>query len=290
MNDIVNHRALRSLLFGGLLVAFLLPGALPDAAAQAQDATRPTLEQAEAYYLEDRFEEAVNLLQQVDKQALPKEEAVEAYHLLTLCYFHQGNLAGAQAAMTNLLQVDPSYRPNPVQDPPSQRFSHSYLRLVRRMRAGPEPMRIEAPAPIRTIYAGPLQEAEEARVKGRSSEALKLAEGYLEEGPLDVVEQVQAHRTRGLVYAAEGKSRKARKAAIDLIVRYPQYELSGQEKEQYPEFAAQVEEARRRHLNGDINRSIRRRKRLKQIAFTTVGTAAAVFIVQFAVRDLTGER
>ena len=250
----------------------------------------PTLEQAEAYYLESRFEEAINLLDQVDKKALPREEAVEAYHLLTLCYFHQGNLAGAQAAMANLLQANPSYRPNPVQDPPSQRFSHSYLRLVRRIQAGPEPMRIEAPVAIQTIYASPLQEAEEARVKGRSSEALKLAEGYLEEGPLDVVEQVQAHRTRGLVYAAEGKSRRARKAAIDLIVRYPQYELSEQEKEQYPEFAAQVEEARRRHLNGDINRAILRRKRIKQIAFTTVGTAAAVFIVQFAVRDLTQER
>ena len=147
MNAIVNHRALWRFLFGGMLAALLLHATLPGTMAQTQDVTESALAQAEAYYLESQFEEAISLLQQTDKQQLSREEAVEAYHLLTLSYFHQGNLAGAQAAMTNLLQVNPSYQPTPVQDPPSQRFSHSYLRLVRRLQDGPEPMRIEAPAP-----------------------------------------------------------------------------------------------------------------------------------------------
>lgn len=274
----------------GLIVFFLLPGAFLEATAQAQDPAESRLALAEANYFEGDFETAINLLQQIDKNQLPKDEAVEAHHLLALCYFHQGNLAGAQAALTNLLQIEPDYRPDPVQDPPSQRFSHSYLRLVQRLKGAPEPMRIEAPEPIQTVYAERLQQAETARLEGDPDEAVKLARDYLRRDSLGVVERVQAYRTQGLAYAAKGSGRAARKAATELIVRYPQYELSEQEKEEFPEFAALVEDARQRHLSGEINRSIRRRKRLKQLAFTVVGTAAAIFIVQLGIRDLTAER
>ena len=276
-------------LLAGLVVLLLLPGALSEATAQAQDPAESRLARAEASYLEGDFEAAIGLLRQIDKQRLPQDEAVEAYHLLALCHFHRGSLAGAQAALTNLLQVDPDYRPDPVQDPPSQRFSHSYLRLVQRLRGAPEPMRIQGPEPIRTLYAERLVEAETARMEGDPDEAIKVAREYLRRDTLDVVERVQAYRTQGLAYAAkgEGSRRAARKAATELIVRYPQYELSEEEKAQYPEFAALVEEARERHESGEINREIRRRKRLKQIAFTALGTAAAIFIVQLGVRDFT---
>ena len=273
----------------GLIVFLLLPGAFLDATAQAQDPAESRLARAEATYRAGDFEAAIDLLQRIDKQQLPTDEAVEAYHLLALCYFHEGNLAGAQAALANLLQVAPDYRPNPVQEPPSQRFSHSYLRLVQRLRGAPEPMRIAAPEPMRMVYAERLQEAEAARLEGEPDEAVKMAREYLRRDSLDVVERVQAYRTQGLAYAAKGggSRKKAREAATELIVRYPQYELSEEEKEQFPEFAALVEEARERHESGEINRSIRRRKRLKQLAFTALGTAAAIFIVQLGVRDFT---
>ena len=283
----VDRRAFGRRLAVWLLVAFLLPSTLLEATAQAQTPSVSPLAQAELHYLEGDFDRAVRLLNRVDKQRLPKEEAVKAYHLLTLSYFHQGNLAGAWAAMASLIQVEPNYRPDPVQAPPSQRFSHSYLRLVRRLQGQPPPMAVRGAEPLQNIYVERLQQAEAARLEGRTNEALKLARDYLNRDSLHVVERVQAYRTRGLAYAARGNEKQARKAATELIVRYPQYELSEEEKEQFPEFAVLVEEARERHETGEINRAIRRRKRLKQIAFTALGTVAAVFIVQLGVRDFT---
>ena len=97
-----------------------------------------------------------------------------------------------------------------------------------------------------------LAQAEQAYLAGDYNQSIRLADEQLREPGVSPAERVQAYRLRGLSYTAQGRQRKARKAAQDLVVLYPTYEPSAQDT---PEFAAFVQEAQEKHANGELKAS-----------------------------------
>lgn len=97
-----------------------------------------------------------------------------------------------------------------------------------------------------------LAQAEQAYLAGEYDQTLRLADEQLREPGVSPAERVQAYRLQGLSYTAQGRQRKARKAAQDLVILYPTYEPSAQDA---PEFAAFVEEAQEQHASGELKAS-----------------------------------
>ncbi|MFB6230127.1 MAG: hypothetical protein ABEL04_03130 [Salinibacter sp.] len=111
---------------GGLAVG----GSQP---AQAQEATDPcadTLAAAEQAYRNRSYQEAVALASQcTDQEAVDDETAIRAWRVITLASLRQGALLQARSAVENILQIDPTYTADPVNDPPSYNL---FVSMVRR--------------------------------------------------------------------------------------------------------------------------------------------------------------
>lgn len=126
---------LRLLSLGGCLLLLL---SLPSVTAAQQPCTQE-LEEAETQYVEGNFEEALRLasdcLEQTD---VPDTTAVEAYRLMGLAHLRMDNPEEAREAISNLLDIEPRYEADPVEDPPEY---VSLVAIVRRER-GP----VEEPA------------------------------------------------------------------------------------------------------------------------------------------------
>ena len=76
------------------------------------------------------YQEAVTLASQCTNRSVVKEEIiVQAYRLITLASLRQGALVQARSAVTNILQIDPEYTADPVNDPPAYDL---FVSLVRR--------------------------------------------------------------------------------------------------------------------------------------------------------------
>lgn len=97
-----------------------------------------------------------------------------------------------------------------------------------------------------------LAQAEQAYLSGEYDQSIRLADEQLRAPGVSPVERVQAYRLQGLSYTAQGRQRKARKAAQDLVVLYPTYEPS---PEDAPEFVTFVQEAQEKHAKGDLKAS-----------------------------------
>ena len=111
--------------FRGVLLATVLLVVSPDAFAQPREKCAQERADAENFYLEGQFDEAIRLLQAcVVREELFVEEAVQVYRLMGLAYMNKSDMEQAQRAIYDLLQIVPNYEADPIQDPPS------YMTLV----------------------------------------------------------------------------------------------------------------------------------------------------------------
>jgi hypothetical protein len=121
-------RRIRRLRTGGRAVALclLLSVRASVAFAQTPDACTRALAEAEAQYLEGRFDDVLGRLADcLHRSDLARVDAVRAYRLAALAHLMQGNLDDARLSVVQLLGRDPAYEPDPVADLPS------YTALVR---------------------------------------------------------------------------------------------------------------------------------------------------------------
>lgn len=100
-----------------------------EARAQAPDSLcLDTLAAAEEAYRNRNYEQAVALASQCTDRALPDEVAIRTYRTITLASLRQGALIQARSAVENILQIDPNYTADPVNDPPSYDLFVSMVR------------------------------------------------------------------------------------------------------------------------------------------------------------------
>lgn len=110
-------------------------------AAQAQDtsAVSPcadTVAAAEEAYRNRDYQEAVALASQcTDRSTISDETVIQAHRVITLASLRQGALVQARSAVTNILQIDPEYTADPVNDPPAYDL---FVSMVRREEDIPE--------------------------------------------------------------------------------------------------------------------------------------------------------
>ncbi|WP_263786830.1 hypothetical protein [Salinibacter grassmerensis] len=123
---------MRVLLLGGLVATIGLTTA-GSASAQVQADTTAScadrLDTAEQAYRNRNFGEALSLASQcTDQEEVGEETALRAYRLITLASLRQGALLQARTAVENMLQIDPGYTADPVNDPPSYDLFVSMVR------------------------------------------------------------------------------------------------------------------------------------------------------------------
>ena len=91
---------------------------VPEALAQQQSCTEK-LAQAKKMYTEVQPEEAIALLTEcMETNEFTEEERHRAYRLLALSYISNEQLDEARDAVRDLLEFEPDYQVDPVQDPP----------------------------------------------------------------------------------------------------------------------------------------------------------------------------
>ncbi len=101
-----------------LLTLLLLTPAL--VAAQTPDACADVFSRAEDAFYESNFDAAINLLTPcVYDAASTTRPAARTYRLLSMAYMNKGDAFGARQTILQLLEQQPNYAPDPVQDPPS---------------------------------------------------------------------------------------------------------------------------------------------------------------------------
>ncbi len=111
--------------FRWVLLAMLFLVVSPNAFAQPRDKCPQERADAENFYLEGQFDEAIRLLHAcVVREELFVDEAVQVYRLMGLAYMNKSDMEQAQRAIYDLLQIVPNYEADPIQDPPS------YMTLV----------------------------------------------------------------------------------------------------------------------------------------------------------------
>lgn len=131
-----------------LLVFALSP--IRSALAQEPDPCSRALVQADARYVAGQFEEAVEILATCLNQSdATRQQTIEAYRLLTLAYLRMEHTGEARAAIIQIFRTDPTYRPDPINDPPS------YTVLVEIVRNQMEP----ATPAVAEETAGPRQQS-----------------------------------------------------------------------------------------------------------------------------------
>ena len=124
-----------------------------------------------------------------------------------------------------------------------------------------------------------LVQAREAYNAGRYNETIKLANLRLSAEAVSALDRVEAFRLQGLAYSAKGKNKKARQAATDLVMIYPQYEPQAADPQA---FNAMVLEAQERHAQGTLTR---KNGRVKQYVYTAVGVAMTAVVLGLSSQD-----
>lgn len=105
-------------------------GSVQDARAQAADSLCiDTLAAAEDAYRNRHYQDAVNLASQCTDRPIQDAAAIRAYRVITLASLRQGALLQARSAVESILQIDPTYTADPVNDPPSYDL---FVSMVRR--------------------------------------------------------------------------------------------------------------------------------------------------------------
>lgn len=125
--------------FRWAVLATVVLVASPDAVGQRRDKCAQERADAENFYLEGEFDEAIRLLQAcVVREALFVEEAVQVYRLLGLAWMNHGDMEQAQQAIRDLLKIVPAYEADPIQDPPSYTTLVAVVRQEMAAEAVPE--------------------------------------------------------------------------------------------------------------------------------------------------------
>ena len=107
-------------LFCWVLLAIVLIVMAPNAFAQPRDKCAQERADAENFYLEGAFDEAIRLLQAcLVREELFVDEAVQVYRLMGLAALNKGDMDQAQQVVRDVLQIVPAYEADPIQDPPS---------------------------------------------------------------------------------------------------------------------------------------------------------------------------
>jgi tetratricopeptide (TPR) repeat protein len=102
-----------------ILCVLSLVGRL-DAHAQASEECRQAVAEAEVQYVEGRFDEVISTLSKcTDRDDILVVDAVAAYRLIALAYIRIGDVEEARISITELLNRQPEYEPDPVEDIPS---------------------------------------------------------------------------------------------------------------------------------------------------------------------------
>ena len=97
----------------------------PSAPAAPAAAARPTPAAATVrsvqFYDQSRFDEAITLLRDlVDREALDDKSRTRALEILARCYVKKGYPVLAKDMFKELLEINPGYRPDPIQVPPDE--------------------------------------------------------------------------------------------------------------------------------------------------------------------------
>ena len=87
--------------------------------SMAQDKCTKQLVEAEQKYYAGRFDETIGLAMQcVNSSDITEADKLQAYRLIGLAYIAKDYLEQARAAVKKLLELFPTYEPDPDQDPP----------------------------------------------------------------------------------------------------------------------------------------------------------------------------
>ena len=87
----------------------------------SQPATLAPLQQAQEYYEQSRFGDAIPLLEgALKKNDLAPGEREATYELLARCYVKNGKAAQARQTFKSILNMDSNYEPDPVRMPPDE--------------------------------------------------------------------------------------------------------------------------------------------------------------------------
>ena len=135
------------------ILVFLL-GMAPQYAAAQQKTCATLLEEAEAFYVRGGFDEAIATVDQcLVLDAVSESERRNGYRLKGLSYIGKGLEVDARESVKRLLELVPSYEPDPVMDPPN------FVQMVTEMRAEIEAdAAVQAPAPTPEVEVSPVQE------------------------------------------------------------------------------------------------------------------------------------
>ena len=110
---------LASAAFGAAPRASQPNGTVPPAPARSTP-TAATVRSAQ-FYDQSRFDEAITLLRDlVDRQALDDRSRARALEILARCYVKKGYPVLAKDMFKELLEINPGYRPDPIQVPPDE--------------------------------------------------------------------------------------------------------------------------------------------------------------------------
>jgi len=103
-------------------ISFVLIYALilnPALSVVAQDACEKQLSDAEQKYYSGRFDEAIETATRcLSSSSITEAEKLRAYKLIGLSYIAKDYLEQARSAVQKLLELVPTYEPDPDQDPP----------------------------------------------------------------------------------------------------------------------------------------------------------------------------
>lgn len=77
------------------------------------------LASAEEHYHQQRFDAAVEMVRSCIGDETPEELRIQSYRLISRAHIIRGAYGEAREAVLRLLGIDPTYAPDPVQDPPT---------------------------------------------------------------------------------------------------------------------------------------------------------------------------
>ncbi|MDP2208494.1 MAG: hypothetical protein Q8K98_06940 [Bacteroidota bacterium] len=123
------YRNVTAVIIGVIIFAFVLPTLAP-IMAQTQNVCDEKIKQAEQKFYDGLFDDAIALLNSCLKEGgVTKQDRARAHELLAKVYLGKDYQEQAENAIRKLLDLVPSYAPNPDKDTPT------YVALVEKVRA-----------------------------------------------------------------------------------------------------------------------------------------------------------
>ena len=117
LTDKVLSLLLSALLMGYLCAADLVKGAA--GSASDEPATACALDQAEEFYFNGEFDQAITIIEDcLSKNSPDQSVLIRAYTLLVRIHLIRGNLIAAEEKINFILNLDPSYAPSIEEETP----------------------------------------------------------------------------------------------------------------------------------------------------------------------------